>query len=64
MPDEDVPAETLKDDQDIDQAHAERFRTDLIARGEVVPKDTELPPGATHDLDEDGVLRRRRYSTY
>lgn len=64
MPDEDAPAETPPVDPDIDDPTAERFRQDLIARGEVVPTDAELTPGATHDLDEDGVLRRRRFSAY
>ena len=63
MLDEDEP-ETQPEDEDIDEATAERFRRDLIARGEVVPENDELPPGATHDLDENGVLRRRRFSTY
>jgi len=64
MPDEAEPAETPPGGEEIDEATAERFRRDLIARGEVVPENAELPPGATHDLDENGVLRRRRFSTY
>lgn len=60
---------TEEPDQDsADDAARDKFIDDLNKRGEVVPKDAELPPGATHDVDEDekdGVkLRRRRFSAY
>jgi hypothetical protein len=48
-----------------DEAHRARYLKDLRERGEVVPKDREMPPGATHEIeDEDGeeILRRRRFS--
>ena len=47
-----------------------RFTEDLVVRGEAVPAGTEpLPPGATHEIEEerDGVprkVRRRRFSAY
>jgi hypothetical protein len=47
-----------------------RFAEDLAARGEAVPPGTEpLPPGATHEIEEerDGVprkVRRRRFSSH
>jgi hypothetical protein len=47
-----------------------RFAEDLAVRGEAVPKGTEpLPPGATHEIEEDrdGVprrVRRRRFSSH
>jgi hypothetical protein len=42
---------------------------DLEARGEVVPADEEeLPPGATHEIEEKGdgepTVHRRRFSAH
>jgi hypothetical protein len=59
-PDDDSTA----DDEHIDEATSAQFLDDLIARGEVVPQGADLPPGATHELDENGKLRRRRFSAY
>ncbi len=47
-----------------DEAAAACFLQDLIARGEVVPHGEDLTPGATHELDENGKPRRRRFSAY
>ena len=57
-----------KSAKDEDDEARARFIDDLKKRGEVVPKDADLPPGATHDIDEDDKddpkLRRRRFSAY
>jgi hypothetical protein len=50
-----------------DEEARRRFEEDLEVRGEAVPADEELPPGATHEIvEEDGdgerTVRRRRYS--
>ncbi len=51
-----------------DDRSRRRFVEDLVARGEVVPEDTDpLPPGVTHEVLEDkgGMpteVRRRRFS--
>ena len=50
-----------------DEKSRRRFEEDLEIRGEAVPDDEELPPGATHEIvDEDGdgerTVRRRRFS--
>jgi hypothetical protein len=53
---------------DEDAAEARRrFEEDLEVRGEAVPADEELPPGATHEIvEEEGdgerTVRRRRFS--
>jgi hypothetical protein len=45
-----------------------RFEEDLAARGEAAPadEDGDLPPGATHEIEEKGdgerTVRRRRFS--
>jgi hypothetical protein len=56
-PDEDAAAEAAR----------RRFEEDLEARGEAVPAGEEdLPPGATHEIEEKGdgerTVRRRRFS--
>jgi hypothetical protein len=53
-------------DEDGEEARR-RFEEDLEVRGEAVPADEDLPPGATHEIvEEDGdgepTVRRRRYS--
>jgi hypothetical protein len=41
-----------------------RFEEDLETRGEAAPAgdDGELPPGVTHEVKDDGTVKRRRYS--
>jgi hypothetical protein len=57
--------EERSDEERRDEEEAQRrFREDLEVREEVAPAGTEeLPPGATHEIDdEDGEPHRRRYS--
>ena len=41
-----------------------RFEEDLETRGEAACRDEDekLPPGVTHEIGEDGTVKRRRYS--
>jgi hypothetical protein len=58
------------DDAPVDaEAARRRFEEDLEARGEAVPAgEEELPPGATHEIEEkkDGerTVHRRRFSAH
>jgi len=63
-PEEDEPA------NEADET-TKRFVEDLIARGEAAKPDEhgELPPGATHEIVEDGKdgvpkVKRRRFSAF
>lgn len=56
-----------EDERQRDDEERERFEADLEVRGEVVAADEgDLPPGATHVIEEgdDGErrVRRRRFS--
>jgi len=61
-------AEPDPDDATAADQDRQRFEEDLAARGEAAPAgdDGELPPGATHEIEEkdDGerTIRRRRFS--
>jgi len=64
-PDSRADAEDAPERTDEEQA-AQRWVEDLVERGEAVPEgegeDTDLPPGATHEVVEgdDGPTRVRR----
>jgi hypothetical protein len=66
------PAEKGETERPAEKDEAEearrRFEEDLDVRGEAVPAgEEELPPGATHEIEEKGdgerTVRRRRFST-
>jgi hypothetical protein len=64
---EPAPAPAPCDDETIDDKARDKFLNDLQERREVVPTGEDLPPGATHEVEEkDGekVLHRRRFSAY
>ena len=46
------------------EADRRRFEEDLETRGEAAPADDdgELPPGVTHEVTDDGTVKRRRFS--
>lgn len=49
------------------EAAKKQFEKDVVKRGEAVKAGQPLPPGATHEIVDDGKgkqkLRRRRFST-
>ena len=53
-------------DKDEDERSPERrrFEDDLETRGEAARPDDEgeLPSGATHEIKDDGTVKRRRFS--
>ena len=56
----DEPQDRDEDDETEDRR---RYTEGLEVREEVVPAGTDpLPPGVTHEIDEDGEPHRRRYS--
>jgi len=71
MPERKRPDEAGEAEQRSDEAGEaeQRFIEDLVIRGEVVPEGTgPLPPGATHEVEEEGdsvprKVRRRRFSS-
>ena len=58
-----MPGQKDEDERERDEARA-RFERDLDTRGEAAPAGDggELPPGVTHEVEDDGTIRRRRYS--
>ena len=57
-------AEPEHRDEEEDDEDRRRFAEGLEVRGEVVPAGTDpVPPGVTHEIDEeDGEPHRRRYT--
>ena len=54
-----------KDEDERERAKdRRRFEEDLEIRGEAAEADDEgkLPPGVTHEVNDDGTVKRRRYS--
>ena len=52
------------EDEDERARERRRFEEDLKTRGEAARPDDEgeLPPGATHEVSDDGTVKRRRFS--
>jgi hypothetical protein len=65
MAEPEQPQPQRPEEEDEDEAQR-RFADDLVVRGEAVAKGEPLPPGATHEIEEDDgksrKVRRRRFS--
>lgn len=64
MPGQKDKDERERDERERDEARR-RFEEDLKTREEAAPAAEDggdLPPGATHEIEEDGTVRRRRFN--
>ena len=58
-----MPSEKDEDERERAQDRR-RFEEDLEIRGEAAEADDDgkLPPGVTHEVKDDGTVKRRRFS--